>query len=316
MRAPPIPTAGATELIPVSLLNVQVVVGAALLAGLAGLLGATWPRRPTADAWIRHRTQRRSSARRAVRRGVWGRVGRLTWRFGSAVNQWLPGAARAALSGQLSRAGISVPQETVVSLSLLLMVTLGCLLMALVLDGVLPLSVAVLAVMAVPLGVAAQVVQRAGRRRRAILDQLPILVDLMALEQGGGGVGPRTAIEFVVSRLEGDAAMLLRNCLTSSATAGTPQLDRQLEMAGSQLDIAALSALAAAVRIQREEGVSTSSPLGQLARGLRDQQRDQLLSRGRRALVTMLLPVALCILLPFVIIILYPALERLSAAFG
>jgi tight adherence protein C len=196
------------------------------------------------------------------------------------------------------------------------MVTLGCLLMALVLDGVLPLSVAVLAVMAVPLGVAAQVVQRAGRRRRAILDQLPILVDLMALEQGGGGVGPRTAIEFVVSRLEGDAAMLLRNCLTSSATAGTPQLDRQLEMAGSQLDIAALSALAAAVRIQREEGVSTSSPLGQLARGLRDQQRDQLLSRGRRALVTMLLPVALCILLPFVIIILYPALERLSAAFG
>ncbi|MFZ0168393.1 MAG: hypothetical protein WA695_06950 [Candidatus Dormiibacterota bacterium] len=202
------------------------------------------------------------------------------------------------------------------SMTLLLMVTLTFALTALVLDGFLPLNLAVLVVVAVPLGVAAAVGQRAGRRRRAILDQLPILVDLMALEQGGGGVGPRAAIELVVSRLDGEAAILLRNCLASSATAGTPQLDRQLEGAGTQLDISALSALAAAVRIQREEGVSTSSPLGQLARGLRDRQRDELLTRGRRALVTMLLPVALCILLPFVIIILYPALERLSAAFG
>jgi tight adherence protein C len=199
---------------------------------------------------------------------------------------------------------------------MLLMVALGCLLTALVLDGVLPLNFAVLAAVAVPLVGAAEVGQRAGRRRRAILDQLPILVDLMALEQRGGGVGPRTAIELVVNRLEGDAAMLLRSCLTASATAGTPQLDRQLEMSGTQLDIAALSALAAAVRIQREEGIATSSPLGQLARGLRDRQRDDLLSRGRRALVTMLLPVALCILLPFVLIILYPAIERLSTAFG
>jgi tight adherence protein C len=220
------------------------------------------------------------------------------------------------MSGQLNRAGIALPLEAVVSGALLLTVTLVCLLTALVADGVLPLNLAVLAAVAIPLAGVAELGQRAGRRRRAILDQLPILVDLMALEQRGGGVGPRAAIELVVNRLEGDAVILLRSCLTSSATAGTPQLDRQLEMAGTQLDIAALSALAAAVRIQREEGVATSSPLGQLARGLRDRQRDELLSRGRRALVTMLLPVAVCILLPFVLIILYPAIERLSAAFG
>jgi len=238
------------------------------------------------------------------------------WGVGAALNHRLPPSVRTAISGQLSRAGIALPLETIVSVSMLLMVALGCLLTALVLDGVLPLNFAVLAAVAVPLVGAAEVGQRAGRRRRAILDQLPILVDLMALEQRGGGVGPRTAIELVVNRLEGDAAMLLRSCLTASATAGTPQLDRQLEMSGTQLDIAALSALAAAVRIQREEGIATSSPLGQLARGLRDRQRDDLLSRGRRALVTMLLPVALCILLPFVLIILYPAIERLSTAFG
>ncbi|HVB53330.1 MAG TPA: hypothetical protein VNF24_03935 [Candidatus Acidoferrales bacterium] len=203
-----------------------------------------------------------------------------------------------------------------VSLTLLLTVVLASAMLALVVRGLLPASVAVLAVLAVPLAVAARVVQLAGRRRRAIADQLPILVDLMALEQGGGGVGARTAIELVVNRLSGEAALVLRACLAASAMAGTPQLDRQLEGTAEQLGIPALSALAAVVRVQREEGVSASSPLGQLASGLRDRQRDEMLSRGRRALVTMLLPVALCILLPFVIIILYPALARLATAFS
>jgi Flp pilus assembly protein TadB len=142
------------------------------------------------------------------------------------------------------------------------------------------------------------------------------LVDLMALEQRGGGVGARAAIELVVNRLNGEAALLLRGCLTLSAMAGTPQLDRQLEGAADQLGIPALSALAAVVRVQREEGVAASSPLGQLASGLRDRQKDEMLTRGRRALVTMLLPVAFCILLPFLIIILYPALARLTTAFS
>ena len=301
---------------PASLVNIEVVGGAALLAVLAGLIAATWPRRITADEWIRHRTQRRSTTRREAKHDLWRRVSPLVRGLGAAADRRLPTSFRAALSGQLSRAGIAIPQETVVSMTLLLMVTLTFALTALVLDGFLPLNLAVLVVVAVPLGVAAAVGQRAGRRRRAILDQLPILVDLMALEQGGGGVGPRAAIELVVSRLDGEAGTPSKELPSLLCHSGTPQLDRQLEGAGTHLDISALSALAAAVRIQREEGVSTSSPLGQLARGLRDRQRDELLTRGRRALVTMLLPVALCILLPFVIIILYPALERLSAAFG
>lgn len=206
--------------------------------------------------------------------------------------------------------------EMLVSVTLLLTMLLALGLLALVVQGLIPVSLALLAVAAVPLGVAARVVQVAGRRRRAIVDQLPILVDLMALEQGGGGVGARTAIELVVNRLNGEASLLLRSCLTSSAMAGTPQLDRQLEGAADQLGIPALSALAAVVRVQREEGVSSSSPLGRLASGLRDRQKDEMLSRGRKALVTMLIPVALCILLPFVIIILYPALARLSTAFS
>lgn len=301
---------------PSSLWNLQVLLSAAFLAALAGFLAAAWPRRPTADQWLRRRTLRRSSASRIGHHRGSGWLSLALARIGGSVNRRLPAATRAALSGLLERAGISTEPETMVSLTLLLTVVLASAMLALVVRGLLPASVAVLAVLAVPLAVAARVVQLAGRRRRAITDQLPILVDLMALEQGGGGVGARTAIELVVNRLSGEAALVLRACLASSAMAGTPQLDRQLEGTAEELGIPALSALAAVVRVQREEGVSASSPLGQLASGLRDRQRDEMLSRGRRALVTMLLPVALCILLPFVIIILYPALARLSTAFS
>jgi Flp pilus assembly protein TadB len=289
---------------------------AALLAAAVGLLVASWPRRPTVDDWLRRRGQRRIGSAHSNRGEPGNRWRWAISRLAAGVNRRLPTSLQAALSGLLARAGVGTTPAMLVTRGLLAMVAVGCAGFVLAAEGILPLSVVILGVLAVPAAVGAQVVQMAGRRRRAIVDQLPILVDLMALEQGGGGVGPRVAMEFVVDRLEGEAAQLLRNCLTASATAGTPQLDRQLEMAGVQLDIPALSALAAVVRIQREEGVSTSSPLGQLARGLRDRQRDELLARGRKALITMLFPVALCILLPFILIILYPALSRLTTAFS
>jgi tight adherence protein C len=289
---------------------------AALLAAAVGLLAAAWPRRPTVDDWLRRRSQRRIGSQRGIRGDPgarWSWV--LSW-LATGVNRRLPTSLQAALSGLLARAGVATPPAMLVTRCLLAMIAVWCAGSALVAEGIIPLSVAVLGAVAAPVAVAAHFVQMAGRRRQAIVDQLPILVDLMALEQGGGGVGARVAMEFVVNRLEGEAALLLRSCLTASAAAGTPPLDRQLEMAADQLGIAALSALAAVVRIQREEGVSTRSPLGQLARGLRDRQRDEFLARGRKALITMLLPVALCILLPFILIILYPALARLSAAFS
>lgn len=301
---------------PPSAWPLQIVLSAVALATSAAALVAIWPRPPTVDEWLGRRALRRDTAQRSRR------VGGVAWLFagarGLAVRLYgrLPSASRAALSGLLQREGLGTEPEALFSATLLLTVIAAVVLLAMVGDGLVPLGIALLAVVAAPLAVVARVVHRANCRRRAIMDQLPLLVDLMALEQGGGGVGARTAIELVVNRLNGEAAMLLRTCLTSSAMAGTPQLDRQLERAAQQLAIPALSALAAVVRIQREEGVSSASPLGQLARVLRDRQRDDLLSRGRKALVTMLLPVAVCILLPFVIIILYPALARLSAAFS
>lgn len=296
--------------------TLPVVLSAACLAGATWILAVSWPRRPTLEEWLQRRNSRRTTSRRPAQVGRWALVSASVMRLSSAVQRQIPQPLRATLSGSLSRAGIGAPVEVVVAVALILTTALASVMLTLTLQGLAPPGLSVLAVLALPLGVLTRVVGLGSRRRRAIGDQLPILVDLMALEQGGGGIGARSAMELVVSRLDGDAAQLLRSCLAASATAGTPQLDRQLEDAARHLDIPSLSALAAVVRVQREEGVATSLPLGLLARGLRDRQRDELLARGRKALVTMLLPVGICILLPFVVIILYPALTRLATAFS
>ncbi len=301
---------------PSALFDLNVILGAAALATLAGFLAAAWPRRPSMEEWLRVRSTRRSSERRERRRSWYGRARAVVVRLGGSTIRHSPTGIQSAVSGLLQRAGIATQPEILVSLTLLLTFVMTCVMVALVDTGLFPPSLAVIAVMATPLLVGGRVVRIASRRRKAIIDQLPILVDLMALEQGGGGVGARTAIELVVNRLHGEAAAVLRECLALSAMAGTPQLDRQLETAAMQLGIPAFAALAAVVRIQREEGVSATTPLGQLASGLRDRQKDEMISRGRKALVTMLLPVGLCILLPFVIIILFPAVDRLSTAFS
>ncbi|MGH7610228.1 MAG: hypothetical protein ACREOD_09925 [Candidatus Dormibacteria bacterium] len=217
---------------------------------------------------------------------------------------------------RLRAAGIDATPDDAASLVGGALLAFGIVGAALVWMGWLDPSVAVLLALTAPVLLSLHLERRLRGRRRAITDQLPILVDLMALEQGGGGIGARAAMESVVSQLGGEGARLLRACLAASATPGTPSLDKQLERAAGELGVPELAALATFVRVQREEGVAASSPLGQLARGLRDRQRDELMARGRRALVTMLLPVALCILLPFVVIVLYPALERLSRAFS
>lgn len=292
------------------------LLSAAFLAAAAGILAVTWPHQPTLEEWLRQRARRRDSGSRSVGDGNWRRSRAAVRQLGNTVQRVLPAPLRATLSGSLDRAGVSASPDVVLGATLLLTAAPSIAILALAARGLTSPVLAALAVIAIPLAVVSRVVHLAAQHRRAIVDQLPILVDLMALEQGGGGVGARSAMELVVNRLNGDAAMLLRRCLAVSATAGTPQLDRQLETAARQFDIPALSALAAVVRVQREEGVSTGSPLGLLARGLRDRQKDELLARGRRALVMMLLPVGLCILLPFVIIILYPALARLATAFS
>jgi Flp pilus assembly protein TadB len=227
----------------------------------------------------------------------------------------LPAATRSALLSLLQRAGSDANPEQAVAEQLLMMLSVAVVLALPAALGLLPAWLAAALVLLLPPLTGLRLLRSARNRRWVTLAQLPILVDLMALEQSGGGVGARRAMELVVARVRGDGAAILRDCLSRSAASGTPPLDHQLDDRAERLRIPALAACGPVIRLQREEGIATASPFGSLARSLRDRQRDDLTTRGRRALVSMLLPVALCILLPFILIILYPALERLAGAF-
>ena len=289
------------------------VIGAALLAMFAAIIAIAWPRRQTWERQLAKRARERAwpAPARAAGRS-WPPLPLRT--LAILLRPVLPDGLMSWLRASLRSAAFDVLPEEVIALDLLL--TLLLVGGALVLSSLqlLPPPLAGAAIPVPTLGIAAHLLRRASRRREAIAGQLPILVDLMALEQSGGGIGARRAMELVVSRVGGDAASLLRGCLAGSAAAGTASLDDLLEQRAAQLGVPALGALAAVVRLQRREGISAAAPLGRLARSLRHRQRDDFTIRGKRALVTMLLPVATCILLPFVIIILYPALERLSSA--
>jgi len=292
-----------------------VVAGAVAIGAGAGASVWLWPGRPSWTGWVGRRTaHRRTPADKRPEHGL-PILGKTLAGGELLASRLLPGSTRSALLGLLQRGGVDSSPEQVVMEQILITLGAAVLLAIPALIGVIPVWLVVLLVVLLPPARGLRLI-RAGRNRRwATLAQLPILVDLMALEQSGGGVSARRAMELVVARVRGDAAGILRECLSRSAASGTPPLDRQLEDGAQRLRMPALAALAAVIRLQREEGISTASPLGSLARSLRDRQRDDLTSRGRRALVSMLLPVALCILLPFILIILYPALERLAGAF-
>jgi Flp pilus assembly protein TadB len=280
--------------------------GAAGVAALAGLAAWAWPRKRT---W----GERVVSSRRRRLHSDGGAAPATGWL--ALAGGHLPRDVRDKVRQDLDRAGYQLGAEEL--LGRLLAAEGASLALGTLLVLAISLPVQLLMVVALPPLLVAGAVQRSVRRRRtSILGELPLLVDLMALEQAGGGVGARRAMELVVARSGGPAAAILRDCLTRSATPGSPPLDGELERAAVNIRVAALAALAAVVRIQRAEGIATGAPLGNLARGLRDRQRDRVTEQGRRALVAMLLPVAACILLPFILIVLFPAISQFGKAFS
>lgn len=282
------------------------LVGAAAVAVLAALAGWTWPRRRT---W----GERVAAARRRRLQAPGSADPPRGWL--AMAGGRLPRDLRARVRQSLERSGYELGAEEL--LGRLIAAEAIALVLATLLVLTMSLPVQLLAVVAVPPLIVAGALQRSARRRRAsILGELPLLVDLMALEQAGGGVGARRAMELVVARSAGPAAAIIRDCLTRSATPGSPPLDGELERAAAQYRLPAVAALAAVIRIQRAEGIATGAPLGNLARGLRDRQRDRVTEEGRRALVAMLLPVAACILLPFILIVLFPAISQFGKAFS
>ncbi len=290
------------------------LAAAATLAGISTAVVACLPRRPTLASWLGHRKR---AGLRPIRAHVDGRRparSRSTW--GWRLRGWPASIARSLASWwarRVRQAGIeSRPSEVLGGLAGLTAAVTACLLL-LARTGILTLPPPIVAGIAagVPLVGAAEIVQRGQRRRRSVLLQLPILADLVVLEQTGGGIGLRHALEEVVTRVGGVASDALLGCLTQSALTGADHLDESMDRVALELALPALASLATVARLQRTEGAAVAPLLRQLASTLRDQQRDALLAAGKRAVVQMLIPTGLCILLPFIVLVLYPAVARL-----
>ena len=155
-------------------------------------------------------------------------------------------------------------------------------------------------------------VRSAARRRglRLAAELVPLL-ELFTLELSGGG-SPLAALGSVTVQVEGEMASDLRRMLIASQVAGSVSFESRLLEYSDRNGLAALASLATLLAASREYGTATSQGVRALATDLRRAQRRDLISHSRRALNLVLLPAAVTVLLPFLGILMFPALSVLE----
>ena len=149
------------------------------------------------------------------------------------------------------------------------------------------------------------------RRRRRMSRELAPLLELFLLELGGGG-SPLSALGSVSMQVDGELAVELRRLLITSQVAGSATFEPRLREYAERIDLPALSSLATILTASREYGTGVSQGVRALAADLRRAQRRELIAHSRRALNHVLFPAALGVLLPFLAILLFPAVSSLQ----
>lgn len=271
---------------------------AAVAAGVAvaaGLLLALWPRTlGEAAQWL-------------DRRG----------RPGSAVAQHLaaprlPPAVRGWLSLRLERAGWSETPHRFLALA-------GVASLATAAAGGAagslgdPATSAVLALVGAIGGVALALRflgASASARRRRLLAELAPTLELACLELTAG-TSVAGALNAVTRRTDGELAREVRLVLASAALGSG--LDAGLRRLGERLDLSPLTSVAAVVATSRDYGSGVVTGLRAIALDLRRAQRRDLIATSRSALTRVLVPAAAGVLMPFLAILLYPAVVSLAA---
>lgn len=169
-----------------------------------------------------------------------------------------------------------------------------------------------------PLGFAAgacvcvmAITSAAERRRRSLEGELVPLLELFTLELSGGG-SALSALGSVTVQVEGELAADLRRMLIASQVTGSASFENRLIAYSERLHISALGSLATILAASREFGTGTIQGVRALATDLRRGQRRELIARSRKALNHVLLPAAFGVLLPFLGILMFPALSVLQ----
>ena len=148
-------------------------------------------------------------------------------------------------------------------------------------------------------------------RRRRLSEELVPLLELFTLELSGGG-SPLSALGSVCIQVEGELALDLRRMLIASQVAGSATFETRLVQYAENVQISALATLATILAASREFGTGTGQGVRALATDLRRAQRRELIARSRKALNHVLLPAAFGVLLPFLGILMFPAVSVLG----
>ena|SRR5712691_1803836 len=150
-----------------------------------------------------------------------------------------------------------------------------------------------------------------GARRRRLEGELVPLLELFTLELGGGGSAV-SALGSVTMQVQGELALDLRRLLIASQVAGSPSFESRLIDYSERLEISAIGSLATILAASREYGTGAVQGVRALAIDLRRSQRRELIAHSRRALNHVLLPAAVGVLLPFLAILMFPAVTALQ----
>jgi tight adherence protein C len=280
------------------------VLAAALLAGASAAIAAavlTWPPDETAAAaWLGQRPGGRAAPSAWLRAMVGG----------------TPAGRRALerLELQLARAGLSETPERALALALSAAgsAALAAAGLAMPVSGpVAAIEWGALVAAAVPLAGLLLLARKARRRRARLAAELAPLLELLGLELSAGG-SAISALAAVLSRVHGELAEELRRAVVASQMIGGPPLEARLGAVAARLDLPMLAGLASLVGASREYGSGVSAGVRALAADLRRAQRRSLIEVSRRSLNRVLVPCAAGVLLPFMAILLYPAVIALT----
>ena len=151
------------------------------------------------------------------------------------------------------------------------------------------------------------------RRRARLARELAPLLELFILELGGGG-SPLSALGSVTLQIDGELAYELRRLLIASNVLGTQPFESRLNDLATELQIPAIASLATIIAAGREYGTSVAPGVRALASDLRQSQRRELIAHSRRALNHVLFPAAIGVLLPFLCVLLFPAVTTLQTS--
>jgi pilus assembly protein TadC len=150
------------------------------------------------------------------------------------------------------------------------------------------------------------------RRRKRLVRELAPLLELFVLELGGGG-SPLSALGSVTMQIDGELAAEIRRLLIASQVSGSATFESRLRVYADSHRIPPLASLATILTASREYGTGVTQGVRALAADLRRAQRRELIAHSRRALNHVLFPAAIGVLLPFLAILLYPAVTSLQA---